>query len=97
MLLYNQYYMNTHTVLYKHQYKDYTCLIIQHYDIKSTIDIIFINSAFVPSFMLMLSLYLFSVSYLMYVNEKKNAMYLLFILGILLIFGSLIYTGMRIS
>ena len=62
-----------------------------------TLVLSFINSAFVPSFMLMLSLYLFSVSYLMYVNEKKNAMYLLFILGILLIFGSLIYTGMRIS
>jgi len=62
-----------------------------------TLGLCFVNSAFIPSFMLMLSLYLFSLSYLMYLSEKKNVMYILFLVGILLIAGSLIYTGMRIS
>ena len=62
-----------------------------------TLGLCFVNSAFIPSFMLMLSLYLFSLSYLMYLSEKKNVMYILFLVGILLIVGSLIYTGMRIS
>ena len=51
--------------------------------------------AFVPSFMLMLALFLFSVCY--YIKEnKKNLMYALFVLGILLIIGSLVYTYMRL-
>ena len=62
-----------------------------------TLGLCFVNTAFIPSFMLMLSLYLFIYSYLMYLSSKRNIMYILFILGILLIIGSLVYTGMRIN
>ena len=52
---------------------------------------IFYDKAFVPSFMLMLALFLFGTCY--YVKDnKKSLMYVSFIMGILLIFGSLIYT-----
>jgi len=52
------------------------------------------NSAFIPSFMLMLSLFLFGVSY--YIKDyKKTVMYILFIIGVLLIFGAVGYTIMR--
>ncbi len=57
---------------------------------------LFYNLAFLPSFMLMSSLFLFSVCY--YIKDsKKNLMYVLFILGVLLIIGSLVYTAMRLS
>ena len=58
---------------------------------------IFYSSAFLSSFMLMLSLFIFSVCYgLMGNNDKKNLMYILFGLGVLLIIGALIYTFIRI-
>ena len=54
------------------------------------------NSAFIPSFMLMLSLSLFGISY--YIKDnKKSMMYLLFVVGVLLIIGSLVYTFIRLS
>ena len=53
------------------------------------------NSAFVPSFMLMLSLFIFEICYDIKDN-KKSIMYILFIIGVLLIFGSLLYTFMRL-
>ena len=53
------------------------------------------NSAFIPSCMLMLSLTLFSICY-MIKDNKKTIMYILFIIGVLLIIGSLVYTFMRI-
>ena len=53
------------------------------------------NNAFIPSFMLMLSLLLFEVCYDIK-DSKKSMMYLLFIGGVLLIFGSLLYTFMRL-
>ena len=56
----------------------------------------FYNDAFMPSFMLMLSLFLFGVCYAIK-DEKKSLMYLLFILGVLLIIGSLVYTYIRLS
>ena len=57
---------------------------------------IFYNSAFISSCMLMGSLFLFSVCY--YVKDtKKGMMYIMFIMGVLLIIGSLGYTFMRIS
>lgn len=52
---------------------------------------IFYNRAFVPSCMLMASLFVFSICYYIK-DDKKNLMYLLFTLGVLLIIGSLIYT-----
>ena len=56
---------------------------------------VFYNSAFVPTFMLMLSLFLFSICY--YIRgEKKDLLYILFIVGVLLIIGSIAYTFMRI-
>ncbi|MBR7042206.1 MAG: hypothetical protein IKI04_01765 [Bacilli bacterium] len=53
------------------------------------------SHAFVPSFLLMLALFLFEVCYEVKDN-KKNLMYVLFILGVLLIVGSLLYTFMRL-
>ena len=54
------------------------------------------NTAFIPSFMLMLSLSIFGISY--YIRDsKKNLMYVLFIIGVLLIIGSLVYTFIRLS
>ena len=53
------------------------------------------NSAFIPSCMLMLSLMLFCICY-MIKDNKKTIMYILFIVGVLLIIGSLFYTFMRI-
>ena len=53
------------------------------------------NNKFIPSCMLMLSLLLFSICYLIKDN-KKTIMYILFVVGVLLIIGSLVYTFMRI-
>ena len=53
------------------------------------------NNAFIPSFMLMLALFVFSIAY-SFKEDKKGMIYFLFILGVLLIIGSLIYTFMRI-
>ena len=61
-----------------------------------TLVLSFMNSIFIPSCMLMLSLFLFSVCYIIR-DDKKVYMYILFILGVLLIIGSLVYTYMRIS
>ena len=58
---------------------------------------VFYNTAFVPSFMLMLSLFLFGICYYYYIRDcKKGFMYTLFVIGIFLIIGSLVYTFMRI-
>ncbi len=54
------------------------------------------NTAFIPSCMLMLSLLLFSICYIIKDNSKKIVMYILYIVGVLLIIGSLIYTFVRI-
>ena len=55
---------------------------------------IFYSSAFIPSFMLMLALFLFGICY--YVkNDKKSMMYGLFIMGVLLVIGSLVYVYLR--
>lgn len=52
------------------------------------------NNAFIPSFMLMSSLLLFGICF--YVkDDKKNLMYVLFILGVLLVIGSLVYVYLR--
>ena len=56
---------------------------------------IFYNTAFIPSFMLMLALFAFSVCYYIK-DDKKNLMYILFVIGVLLIFASLGYTFMRL-
>lgn len=56
---------------------------------------IFYNQAFIPSFMLILSLLLFEICYDIK-DSKKSLMYVLFIVGVLLIFGSLAYTIMRL-
>ncbi len=57
---------------------------------------IFYSSAFIPMCMLMTSLFLFSIGY--YVkDEKKTLLYILFILGVILIIASIIYTTMRLS
>ena len=53
------------------------------------------NSAFIPSCMLMLSLTLFCICY-MIKDNKKTIIYILFVIGVLLIIGSLVYTFMRI-
>ncbi len=53
------------------------------------------STAFVPSFMLMLSLFVFEICYDIK-DDKKSMMYLLFVIGVLLIFGSLLYTFARL-
>jgi len=53
------------------------------------------NSAFISACMLMLSLFLFSICF-MIKDTKKNMMYILFVIGVLLIIGSLVYLGMRV-
>jgi len=53
------------------------------------------NPAFIPSFMLMLSLFIFSICYIIK-DTKKVATYILFTIGVLLIIASLAYTYMRI-
>ena len=57
---------------------------------------VFYSRAFIPSFLLMFALTLFAKCY--YVkDDKKTMMYILFVLGVLLIIGSLVYTYMRLS
>ena len=56
---------------------------------------VFYNSAFVPSFMLMLSLFVFEICYEIK-DSKKSMLYFLFVVGVLLVFGSLLYTFMRL-
>lgn len=53
------------------------------------------NKAFISAFMLMTSLFIFSICYIIK-EDKKGLTYLLFIIGVLLIIGSLVYTYMRI-
>ena len=60
-----------------------------------TLILSFMNTAFIPSCMLMLSLMLFCICY-MIKDNKKTIMYILFVVGVLLIIGSLVYTFMRI-
>ena len=53
------------------------------------------DSAFIPSFLLMSSLFIFGICY--YIKDaRKKLMYILFIVGILLIIASLAYTFMRV-
>ena len=54
------------------------------------------NTKFIPSCMLMLSLLLFSICYIIKDNNKKIYLYILYGVGVLLIVGSLVYTYMRI-
>ena len=61
-----------------------------------TLILSFMNSAFIPSCMLMLSLLLFSICYIIKDNNKKIILYILYVVGVLLIMGSLIYTYVRI-
>ena len=57
---------------------------------------IFYSRSFIPSCMLMSALFLFSVCY--YVkDDKKNLMYGLFILGVLFVIASLVYTYLRLG
>ena len=55
----------------------------------------FMNSAFISACMLMLSLFLFTLCYMIKDNNKK-LLYILFIIGVLLIVGSLVYMFVRI-
>ena len=53
------------------------------------------NTAFIPSFLLMLALFTFGICF--YINDERNTiMRILFIVGILLIFTSITYTFLRI-
>ena len=56
---------------------------------------LFYDTAFIPTCMLMASLFAFGLCF--YINDEKNTlMRILFIVGILLIFTSITYTFMRI-
>ena len=56
----------------------------------------FINTAFISAFMLWVSLFIFSICYNIRDEEDKTKLYILFIRGVLLIIGSVIYMVMRI-
>ena len=62
-----------------------------------TLILSFMNTKFIPSCMLMLSLLIFSICYVIKDNNKKILLYILYIVGVVLIIGSLIYTNMRIG
>lgn len=74
----------------------YFCLSVLLVTIVVLILAILYNSAFIPSFMLMLSLFIFGICYYIK-DDKKILLYVLFILGVLLIVGSLVYTYLRFS
>ena len=57
---------------------------------------IFYSTAFVPATILMTSLFIFSICYYIK-DDKKNLMYILFVIGVLLIAASLVYTYLRLS
>lgn len=57
---------------------------------------IFYNRAFVPSTLLMTSLYLFTVCYYIK-DDKKKLMYILFAIGVIFIIISLVYTYLRLG
>ena len=56
----------------------------------------FINTAFISAFMLWVSLFIFGICYNIRDEEDKTKLYILFIIGVLLIIGSVIYMVMRI-
>jgi len=53
------------------------------------------NHAFISAAMFMTSLFIFSICYLIK-DTKKTITYILFVIGVLLIIGALVYTYMRI-
>lgn len=53
------------------------------------------NTAFLSAFMLLTSLFIFSICYIIK-DTRKTLTYILFSIGVLLIIASLIYTYMRI-
>ena len=61
-----------------------------------TLILSFMDSKFIPSCMLMLSLLIFSICYVIKDTNKKIILYVLYVVGIVLIIGSLVYTNMRI-
>ena len=71
-------------------------IIISSFAFVVTLILSFMNTAFIPSCMLMLSLLLFSICYMIKDNDKKICLYVLYVIGVLLIIGSLTYTFMRI-
>ena len=61
---------------------------------------IFYNDAFIPSFLLMTALFIFSIAYNIKDRDKFNNsknVYILFTIGVLLIISSLVYLYMRLS
>jgi len=61
-----------------------------------TLILSFMNTKFIPSCMLMLSLLIFSICYVIKDSNKKVLLYILYVLGVGFIIGSLIYTNMRV-
>lgn len=60
-----------------------------------TLVLSFMNNKFIPACMLMLALFIFTICYMIQDN-KKIVLYILFVMGVLLIIGALVYTYMRI-
>lgn len=59
--------------------------------------LIFVNTAFISAFMLWLALFIFSICYYIKDDRKDILLYGLFIIGVLLIIGAVIYMVMRIK
>lgn len=72
-------------------------MVVSSFAFVVTLILSMMNTAFIPSCMLMLSLLLFSICYMIKDNNKKVILYILYTIGVLLIVGSLIYTNMRIN
>ena len=80
----------------KNNETDKLFLIISLFAFVVTFILSIMNSKFIPSCMLMLSLLLFSICYRIKDNNKKVYLYILYVVAVLLIVGSLLSTFMRI-
>lgn len=72
------------------------CIIVLIVTIVTLLLSIFYSMAFLSSFMLMLSLFLFGCCYYLK-DDNKRLTYILFSIGVLLIIGSLVYTYIKVS
>lgn len=58
--------------------------------------LVFVNTAFLSAFMLWLALFIFSICYYIKDDEKYLLLYGLFLIGVLLVIGAVIYMAMRV-
>ena len=59
--------------------------------------LIFVDSAFISAFMLWLSLFVFSICFYLKDSNKKKTIIFLYVVGILLIIGAIVYMIVRLT